>query len=533
MSEPLLDGQPHTAARPGVTPQPPRSSLFGWLMAVIDAVPALLTFALLAGVAYWGHHTGWKMPSFSALNGHAEKKEDDWCAEHGVPESQCVECDPALLPRPKAHGWCKTHGVSDCPLCNPELAQVVGTPRLPAYDTVAALNLIDRPANNPKCNLYRRRVQFASLDSVNKAGIDVDVVGERPMIDAIEANGEIGYDPTTVARLSTRAPGAVWLVRKSVGDKVKAGEVLALVDAAEVGRAKTEYAQAVVQVRLKAQTYESVKSASGAVPERRIREAEAEVSDAKLRVVTAEQVLANLGMPVTEGWGKLEAKQLADKLRFHGLPADLAEEAAKKTTSANLFPVRASQAGTVVKADVVAGEVVDNSKVLFVVADLGRMWLTMHLRQEDARLVKVGQKVRFGTDAAREEVAGTVAWVSPEVDEKTRTQAVRVNLDNPDGRLKANTFGTGRVVLREEPKAVSVPKEALQSEGCCNVVFVRDKGFMRPDAPKVFHTRQVRPGAKDETHVELLAGVLPGEVVVTRGSAVLRAELLRTKLGAG
>ena len=533
MTEPLLDGQPQIAVRPGATPQPPSSPVVRLFFAVIHAIPALLTFALLAGVAYWGHHTGWKMPSFSALNGHAEKKEDDWCAEHGVPESQCVECDPALLPRPKARGWCKTHGVSECPLCNPELAQVIGTPRLHSYDTVAALNLLDRPANNPKCNLHRRRVQFASLDAVNKAGIDVDVVSERPMIDAIEANGEIGYDPTTVARLSTRVPGAVWLVRKAVGDTVKAGEVLALVDAAEVGKAKTEYAQAVVQVNLKARTYESVKGSAGAIAERVIREAEAALSDAKLRVVTAEQVLANLGMPVPEGWGKFDAKQLAGKLRFHGLPADMAEEAAKRTTSANLFPVRASHAGTVVKANVVAGEVVDNSKVLFVVADLGRMWLTMHLRQEDARHVKVGQKVRFAADAGRAEVGGTLAWVSPEVDEKTRTQAVRVNLANPEGKLKANTFGTGRVVLREEPKAVAVPKEALQSEGCCNVVFVRDKNFMKPDAPKVFHTRQVRPGARDDTHVELLAGVLPGEVVVTKGSAVLRAELLRTKLGAG
>ena len=88
-------------------------------------------------------------------------------------------------------------------------------------------------------------------------------------------------------------------------------------------------------------------------------------------------------------------------------------------------------------------------------------------------------------------------------------------------------------MLREEPQAVTVPKEAVQWDGDCNVVFVRDKNFLKDGSPKVFHIRQVRPAAKNETHVELLAGVLPGEVVATKGSAALRGELLKNNLGAG
>src|SRR5262249_49591295 len=144
-----------------------------------------------------------------------------------------------------------------------------------------------------------------------------------------------------------------------------------------------------------------------------------------------------------------------------------------------------------------------------------------------------GRIVRFQLDGGGPKREGKISWISTAVEEKTRTIKVRVDLPNPDGTLRANTFGTGTIILREEPNAVVVPVDAIQWEGCCNVVFVRDKNYLREGAPKVYHTRQVRLGAKDSDYVEILAGVLPGEVVATRGSAVLRGELLRASLGEG
>jgi cobalt-zinc-cadmium efflux system membrane fusion protein len=161
------------------------------------------------------------------------------------------------------------------------------------------------------------------------------------------------------------------------------------------------------------------------------------------------------------------------------------------------------------------------------------MWLTLNPRLEDARRVTVGQVVRFREDGGGNEVTGSISWISTAVDEKTRTVKVRVDLANPDGRLRANTYGTGRVVLREEKDTLVVPNEAVHWEGDCHVVFVRDKNFLVSGAPKVFHVRKVRPGARDEQYTEILAGVLPGEVVAAKGSGVLRAELLRGNLGEG
>ncbi len=99
--------------------------------------------------------------------------------------------------------------------------------------------------------------------------------------------------------------------------------------------------------------------------------------------------------------------------------------------------------------------------------------------------------------------------------------------------IRNETFGTGEVTLRSEPLAILVPDEAVHWEGCCHVAFVRDKNYFAENSFKVFHTRSIRPGIKANGKTEVIAGLLPGEVVVTKGSGVLRAELLKGNLGAG
>ncbi len=158
------------------------------------------------------------------------------------------------------------------------------------------------------------------------------------------------------------------------------------------------------------------------------------------------------------------------------------------------------------------------------------MWLTLSIRQEDAAHVRLGQTVSFRTDDGSQQASGQIGWISPAVDPRSRTLQARVDLANDDGRLKDNTFGTSEIRLRSEPHAIVVPREAVQATSDATFVFVRDRNFLQPDAPKVFYPRQVRIGAQDGPYVELLAGVLPGEVVATKGSNVLLAQLLRGNL---
>ena len=520
---------PHIETQPVTTPRR------RWWMKALNAVPNLVVFSLLGGVMYAGHHTGWKLPKMSELMGTATVTADDWCSEHLVPDSKCIECRTDLLPKAKPTGFCREHGVAECVICHPELAQVKGQAQLPKYDTIQAISLVSRPENNSRNTMHTSRVQFSSAEAVMKAGIDVDVVQERAMHDAIAANGELMFDPTRVGQLSPRVPGTVAAVFKTVGDQVIAGEILALVDASQVGQVKSQFLQAVVQLQLKKTTVERLRPVanSGAVPQKSIIEAETALQEAEVTLISARQALANLGFDLPEGLETRSAQTLADELRFLGIPSSVITALAAGTKTANLIPVRAPYDGVLLASAVVAGEVADPSRTLFTVSDPRRMWLVLNVRQEDAKYVRRGLPVRFHSDNGDQSVTGKVAWISPSIDEQTRTMQVRVAIANEEGMLRDKTFGSGQIVLREESNAIVVPRGAVQSTPDASFVFVRDKNYFDENSPKFFHVRQVRLGARDGESVELLAGVLPGEVSASQGSNVLLAQLLRSSLGAG
>lgn len=503
-----------------------------------QSLPALLAFSLFGAMIYWGHRHHWRLPQFSTLAGARAATPDDWCLAHGVPDSVCVECHPELLPRGTEYGWCKLHGVNDCPLCHPDVAQLPAVPRVTAdaLDRARrALDFVERPPNSRKCELRKRRLQFPSAEAVEHAGIEVVPAWEAPVAESVAASGEITYDPNRVARLSSRVTGTVWRVEKQSGDLVRKGDVLLLIESAEVGKFKAEFLQAFAQVEVRGLVHEGLVRGRGTLPERSLHESEAALREARIRLLSARQALINFGLPVPpeELLKGLKEEALARRVQFLGLPDSLAATFDPATTTANLLPIRAPLDGTLVSRDAVEGESVETTKVLCVVADVRRTWLTLDVRLEDAQRLRVGQLVRFRPDGGQGEVTGQLSWLSTGVNRQTRTVKARADLDNADGRLRDHTFGTGRVILRQEQRAIVVPEEAVHWDGDCHVVFVRDRNFLDEGTPKVFHARQVRTGAHEGGAIEIIAGVLPGEVVAGKGSSVLRAELLKNSLGEG
>jgi multidrug efflux pump subunit AcrA (membrane-fusion protein) len=503
------------------------------------AVPTVAVVGALLGLAVWGQSTDWALPKFSTLVGNGEAKVTDWCEEHGVPESKCVECNPDLMPEEPDYGWCAEHGVHNCSLHHPDVAQVKEPPVVTEADlarAARALAIRNRAANNSACKFYQQRIQFASLDAVKQAGVDVELVERAPINERVLGNGEITYDQTRLGNISSRAPGSIWYVAKSVGDHVRAGEILAVVDAQAIGHAKGELIDALVQKTLQQKTVERLRGlGQGVVAGRQVLEAEAANEKAGVSVLRAQQTLANLGLDVDlDALRALSHEEQLASLRLLGLNDVIESAGGTPVTTANLLPIRSPMDGVVVERNVVAGEVVDSAAVLFKIADISRMWLTLNVPLEEAGRLSMEQPVRFRADGSDQEVLGKLSWISTATDRQTRMLDVRAELPNADGLLRDETFGAGEIILRDEPEAVVVPNDAIHWEGCCHVVFVRNKHYFdSPDSPKVFHVRSVRLGAKNEKYTEVIAGVLPGEVVATTGSDVLRAQLLKNSLGEG
>lgn len=531
------DAAPPTTGTAAAQPAPPARA--SWTV-LKKTAPSVAIVALLAALAFWGHKSDWTLPKLSTLLGQSESPDEEWCKAHNVAEAMCIECNSSLVPPEHDYGWCKIHGVAQCPFEHPEVAQLKTTPTISPADTeraAKALALRPRPENSSRCKLHLRRVQFASIEALDKAGVDIAVVSQRAIIEAVTAPGEVTYDQTRTAHLASRVTGTVSSVLKQVGDRVQAGDLLALVDSAEVGRGKSELLQAISQYRLKKTNVGRLTPLfeNGSVPERNLREADAALEQAHIQMLSAQQHLVNLGLDVdVDQLEGLDAAELSRRVSLLGVPADALPSNQGKVPTSNLFPLRSPLDGVVIARNVVAGEIVGTSTMLFGVADLRTMWLTLDVRQDDAKYLALGQKVLFrSSDSEEAEITGALAWISTEADDETRTVKVRVDLPNEDGRLRANTFGVGRIVLREEPRAIVVPTEAIHRDGCCDVVFVRDKDFLQPESPKYFHIRKVRLGVKSGDATEIIAGVLPGEVIASKNSVVLEAQLLKSNLGAG
>lgn len=533
---------------------------------VLSKIPAAVVVAAMVVLAVWGHKTGWKAPKFSSLTsaGTVAASEDwcaqhnvpdsicikchpelvnadmkDWCPEHGVPESKCSICHPEILTTGVAGDWCPEHTLpeSSCTLCHPEIAikselkgvsntkvVLAESPEPASAPTTAPT----KAAKNPKtCQTHALRVQFAFKQSVTKAGVQLGQVAERPMSNVLIANAETDYDRTRYAELASPVAGRMWRVLKQVGDEVRKGEVLALVDSAEVGKAKAELLQAAADLQVRRDAVKRIATAAekGFRPAADQQEADAAERPAAIRLFNARQALINLGLPASET--ALPDAQATEQIRFLGLPEDVAKSLDRDSATANIVPLVAPLDGTVLEQRAVAGMQVDPTTPLYVMADTSRLWLVIDLAQGDAKRVAKGQQVTFQPDDAPDAgVKGEITWMSTAVEDKTRTIRVRASLASADRTLLARSFGKARITLREKADVIAVPDESVQWEGCCNIVFVRL-------TDTIFQTRKVKLGARANGFTEITAGVLPGEVVATAGSHVLKSEILKSALGAG
>jgi cobalt-zinc-cadmium efflux system membrane fusion protein len=330
----------------------------------------------------------------------------------------------------------------------------------------------------------------------------------EPISSAIVRNAEIEYDGNQYARLSSRAPGVIAQVARDLGERVVAGDVLAVVDSVELGAAKAEWLQAVELTELWRKNAERERSLveQGAGVEREALEAETRHAEARITEARARQRLRNLG-----------------------LSDEMISEVGRTQDTSSLLSLTAPFAGAVVERSAVVGEVVEPANPLFAVANTGVMWALIDLQESDLRGVRTGQEVMFAADGLPgEPFLGRLTWISTAVDPRTRTIKARAELDNGAALLRAHMFGTAQITTRKGERVVTVPKGAVQWEGCCNVVFERTN-----EAGTEFRPRKVHLGVQSGDRYEVLRGLSGGETIATRGSYLLKTELLKGSIGAG
>jgi cobalt-zinc-cadmium efflux system membrane fusion protein len=431
----------------------------------------------------------------------AKKYDIKVCKEHDLPESFCLLCGkgPSASTGQPDDGWCAAHKKPEalCEECAKGARPVAAT--LPG-------------ATQPKvCRQPLPVVRLASARLARQVGIETAPVVEESHAHKLTANAETAYDANRYAEVSPRVAGFLREVRVDLGKTVGRGDVLAVVDSAEVSAAKTQIISAHAAAALAKVTYDRTKSLarSGSVASKNELEALTALNQAQAAAMDAEQKLRNLGFDDAE-----------------------LERIVREKDTKNLLDVVAPIGGAVVARHAVKGEAVQATTQLFAVADTSTMWLWVDVYESDIAKVKPGQAVSFsisGTDpeGAGHAFDGKVTWVGTEVNPTTRTTRIRAELANANGRLRANQFGQAVIQVGAEHKAVVVPKRAVQKNEGVDVVFL-------PEGEGIYRPQRVvtRPTDRDDV-LEVAWGLKPGQRVVTKGSFLLKTEIMKGAIGAG
>lgn len=384
-------------------------------------------------------------------------------------------------------------------------------------------------------------VRFPSQKALERSGIELVPVEKRQMVSELVCNGVVAYDERRIAQLSTRVPGSIWRVEKRLGDHVRKGDVLLVIDSQDVGRLKADFLNALVAYESRREQLSILEEVKSAVMGRQLREAKAAMREARNHLSNAEQALVNLGFDISiRDYAPLDDETRAARIRTLGLPPAMVAGLDSALVTSNLLPLYAPFDGVVVGREAVVGEVIEAAKPIFEVADVSTMLLVLNVSKEDAGKVAIGQPVRFRPDGSAEEFNSRITWISTEVNEETRTLQVRAEVANQSRpatnakeeaahALRANTFGSGRIEIDRRGTAVVVPRSSVQWDGSRWVVFV-------PAGESTFAARPVEPGAREGDVVEIDSDAATDPQfthVVGAGSHVLKSQILLERMEKG
>jgi Cu(I)/Ag(I) efflux system membrane fusion protein len=313
-----------------------------------------------------------------------------------------------------------------------------------------------------------------SLDKVQRSGVRTEKVASLPITRSVRGVGTVEHDEALLRIVTVRSDGYIEdLFVNKTGQHVTEGEPLFRFYSAQI-----QLAQADLVVALRA-------------------EGPSAKSDTSRNLSGAIQRLRNLDVPESR-----------------------IEEVRAGLTNPRTIDWASPATGDVIAKNVIEGQRVVAGDELFRIADHSSVWVVAEVAESDAAAIKVGMPAAVTLRALPNEPhEGEVSFIYPEMMKmETRTVSVRIELPNPDGKIKTGMYAD--VVFRVgdgEAPAVAVPDSAIIDSGTRQVVLVA-KGEGR------FEPREVKIGRRGEGHTEIVSGLEPGEEIVTSATFLIDAE---------
>lgn len=292
-------------------------------------------------------------------------------------------------------------------------------------------------------------------------------------------------DPARTAAVLSPLSGRVVELKVALGDRVKQGQVLALIDSPDLGQAYADYdkADATQQLASKAFDRQQAQLDLGTAAARDVDQARSDRAQAQAEFTRAQRHLRTLGVTPEH--------------------------------RPTLLPVLSPVNGSVTALSIARGNMLnDPTQPLLTVADLSSVWVSALVAEKDLGEVFKDQSAEISIDAYPGKVRqGRVLFVSDVLEPDSRRAKLRIVLENPDTALKPNMFASVTLAGTERDR-VTVPTSALLMNNDRTSVFVAT-------APWMFERRIVHPRLEEGSRVALDDGVTAGESVVVQGGILL------------
>jgi cobalt-zinc-cadmium efflux system membrane fusion protein len=320
--------------------------------------------------------------------------------------------------------------------------------------------------------------------------IQVSEVQSQELSDTLRVAGQIDFDEQALTRIGSSVTGRVTQIQAQLGNMVKKGDTLALINSSELSGSQLAYLKARSEKELNRRTMERAKTLFDAdvisAAELQRRESEYEIASAETRAAQ-------------------------DQLRVLGVSSQSIERLAATGTIDSVAGVVATINGVVVERKIAAGQVVQPSDVLFAVANLSRVWAVAQVPEQQISQVKVGQAVSIEVPALEnEKLVGKLIYVGQTVNPDTRTVLVRTELDNKHGRLKPSMLAS--MLIESAPvKRVVVPLSAVVRQDDVDHVFIEE-------SENNFRLTPVKLAAEQNGQRVVLEGLKPGMRIVSDGA---------------
>jgi cobalt-zinc-cadmium efflux system membrane fusion protein len=324
----------------------------------------------------------------------------------------------------------------------------------------------------------------------------------RPIEQVIRVAGIVRPHPDKEAQVSSRVSGKVAGLFSQVGDVVKRGQRLADVQSAEMQKTQVELLQA-----------ENKRTLAKAELDRIQALVESKIA-ARKELIAAQNQYQTV---------QNEIHGLEQQLMILGLSESGVKRVRTEKAIAT-FPVVAPIGGVIAERNVVLGETVEPSKVIFKILDPSILFIEGSAFDEALPQLKIGQTVRIRLGSYPKELfTGKIARFSPSIDPQKRVLRLWAEVPNREGKLKPNLFAEMDVVVGGGQEMLAIPLEALITAEGESFVFVEEKGS--------FRRAGVILGARDDRFVEVKKGLLPGDLVVTDGKQQIYTKSLMARGG--